>query len=162
MKTPVVQFSPFSQFWTTLRCIVRPPPLLCRTPGPVSASFARLPPRPARGVHRLPTCPHCTRSRKSEQHKDITFQPACATHLKPHPLPMNRWRAAIRTGNVAAERMGAPSAVHCARKVAYLGPGEQQTRNSGKRLPLKVLKLSCPSSKQSPARPRHAHRNALS
>ena len=75
---------------------------------------------------------------------------------------MNGWRAAIRTGNIAAERMGAPPTVHCARKVAYLGPGEQQTRNSGKRLPLKVLKLSCPSSKQSPVWPRHAHRNAIS
>ena len=94
--------------------------------------------------------------------EDINIRPACATHLKPRPLPMNCRRVAIRTGNVAAGLMGAPSAVHCARKVVYLGPAGRQTRNSRKRLPLRVLKLASPSPIQSPTRPRHARQNALS
>ena len=66
MKTP--KYSVFTVFaeWTTLRCIVRPPPLLYRIPRPVSASFARLPPRPHHTAHRLPNRPHCTRSSKHQ------------------------------------------------------------------------------------------------
>jgi hypothetical protein len=139
-----------------LRCIVRPPPLLYRIPGSVSASFARLPACHPHATHRLPCRPHCTRSNKHQIISESNFPTEQTSRPEqrfvwPHVLQHPRaWKARILP--ISAVCPGARAADD------DQSAGREENRNNARDGRLTRASIGKSQSKSKPPPPRRRHR----